>query len=251
VAPTLRTEPVYRPVIGAFLTLFAVLRLRFRITGREHLPAQGGAVLVVSHFGYLEFGFVGAVCWWDHRRLIRFLAVKASFSHRLSGPLMRGMHHIPVDRSAGAAAYDKAVDALRSGELIGIFPEGGVSRSWTLKAFRTGAARMAAAAEVPIVPVVVWGGHRVLTKGRRPRLRDAIGTPISVIFGEPVYPTTSDDPALVTAKLHALMTALLDSAQRDYPEPPGRDPWWLPAHLGGSAPAPPPDVPPVLRSSVR
>lgn len=250
-APTMRTEPVYRPVIGAFLAIFSVLRLRFRVEGREHLPAHGGTVLVISHFGYLEFGLVGAVSWWDHRRLIRFLAVQASFRHRLSGPFMRGMHHIPVDRTAGAAAYDKAVEALRNGELVGVFPEGGVSRSWTLKSFRTGAARMAAAAEVPIVPVVVWGGHRLLTKGRRPRLRDAFRAPISISFGEPVHPTPTDDPAVVTEKLHATMSALLDDAQREYPVPPGRDPWWVPAHLGGTAPPPPPDLPPVLRSSVR
>lgn len=252
-AATLRTEPVYRPVIGGFLLIFKLLRLRFRVEGKEHIPADGGAVLVISHFGYLEFALVGAVSWWEHRRLVRFLAIKEAFTHPASGPLMRGMHHIPVDRKAGAAAYDAAVTALRGGELVGVFPEGGVSRSWTFKPFRTGAARMAAAAEAPIVPVVVWGGHRLLTKGRRPRLREAYRAPISLSFGTPIYPASTDDPVDITARIRAVMTTMLDEAQRTYRAgvEPGTAPWWLPAHLGGSAPPPPPDVPAVARSSVR
>jgi 1-acyl-sn-glycerol-3-phosphate acyltransferase len=253
VAVTFRNEPVYRPVIGGFLAVFRLLRLRFVVQGSENIPASGGAVLASSHLGYLEFALVGSVAWRERRRLLRFLAVKAAFSHRLSGPLMRGMHHIPVDREAGAAAYDAALIALRGGELIGVFPEGGVSRSWTLKSFRTGAARLAAAAEVPIVPVVVWGGHRILTKGRRPHLRDAYRATISITFGEPMIVEPGSDPGAVTEELHASMAALLDAAQRSYPDTPrtAHDRWWLPAHLGGGAPPPAADLPAVIRKSVR
>src|SRR3990170_8054847 len=92
------------------------------------------------------------------------------FTHRLSGPLMRGMHHIPVDRDAGAGSYRNAVEALREGEIVGVFPEATISRSFELKDFKAGAVRMAAEAGVPVLPTVIWGSQRVWTKGHQKRL---------------------------------------------------------------------------------
>lgn len=233
-----RTEPVYRPVIAAFLALFRLLRLRFVVTGEQHLPASGGAVLAISHFGYLEFALLGAPLWWRRRRLVRYLATSAAFDHPLSGPFMRGMHHIPVDRRAGAAAYRAALERLAAGELVGVFPEGRVHPSWTLGEFKNGAARLAAAAGVPLIPVVVWGGHRVLTKGRRPSWRAARKVTVAIDYGSPRRP--GSDATAETAALRAVMSEQLAAVQRRYPDHPrsAADRWWLPAHLGGSAPLP-------------
>ena len=74
------------------------------------------------------------------------MAKKSVFDHRVSGPLMRGMRHIPVDRDAGLASYRQALAALKAGEVVGVFPEATISRSFTIKDLKTGAARMAAAA---------------------------------------------------------------------------------------------------------
>ena len=164
--------------------------------------------------------------------------LNALVAHPVAGPLMRGMRHIPVDRSAGADAYRAAVSALASGELVGVFPEATISRSWCLKGFKTGAVRMAQAAEVPVVPLVIWGSHRVLTKGRPRALRAARGTPITLVVGEPMPMPADADPAVLTAELQARMAALLDEAQRTYPVDAAGAPWWLPRHLGGSAPTP-------------
>ena len=71
---------------------------------------------------------------------------------------------IPVDRRAGAGAYAVAVERLRAGELVAVYPEATISRSFELKEFKTGAARMALEAQVPIIPLIVWGAQRMWTK---------------------------------------------------------------------------------------
>lgn len=232
-------ELVYRPVIGAALAFFRALDLRITVEGAAHIPPSGGAVLACNHVGYLDFVFTGlAAREVSKDRLVRFLAKKEIFDKRLPGALMRGMHHIAVDRDAGAESYRDAVAALRSGEVVGMFPEATISRSFTLKEFKNGAARMAAHAGVPLVPTVVWGTQRLLTKGRPRNLQRHMAVRVHV--GAPLHPAPGDDPAAVTAELKARMASLLDAAQAAYPDVPAgdEDRWWLPAHLGGTAPTP-------------
>ena len=141
---------VYPPVIGVARGLFAALGLKFTFEGIEHIPRTGGAVIASNHVSYLDFTFLGFGALRQHR-YIRFMAKDAVFRHPISGPLMRGMHHIPVDRTAGSAAFKEALTALTSGELVGVFPEATISRSFMLKDFKPGAVRMAAAAGVPLI----------------------------------------------------------------------------------------------------
>ncbi len=228
---------VYPPVILVARACFRVFGLRFIMAGTENVPRTGGAVLASNHVSYLDFIFAG-LAGQDSGRLVRFMAKDATFTHRVSGPLMRGMKHIPVDRSAGSASYRAGLDALRRGEIIGLFPEATISRSFLLKEFKTGAVRMAMRAEVPLVPMVTWGGQRMFTKDHP---RDFTrGRTISISVGEPLRPARADDAEDVTAALRARMTALLDDVQRGYPDVPDgpEDRWWLPQTLGGTAPTP-------------
>ena len=94
-------EIVYPPVIGFAKTMFRVLDLKIQVDGAEHVPSTGGAVLASNHVSYLDFTFVGYGAR-ANGRLVRFMAKESVFRHPVSGPLMRGMHHIPVDRSAGS-----------------------------------------------------------------------------------------------------------------------------------------------------
>src|SRR5690606_39372506 len=96
--------------------------------------------------------------------------------------LMRGMKHIPVDRNQGDAAYAHALNSLRSGEIVGVFPEATISQSFTLKSFKSGAARMAQEAGVPLIPMAVWGTQRLWTKGH-PRNFKRSHTPITIRVG--------------------------------------------------------------------
>lgn len=229
------TDGPYLCVARVATGLFRALDLRIDVVGGEHVPATGGGVVVINHTGFLDFALAGLPFWREQGRFVRFMAKQEVFSHRVTGPLMRAMHHIPVDRAAGAASFRAAVDALRAGELVGVFPEAGISRSFCLKEFKSGASRMARAAGVPLIPVTLWGSQRVWTKGRKPTIRAARHIPISITIGAPLQPSRGrgTDNALLDA-----MSALLDVTRARYPDPPDDDPWWMPAHLGGTAPTP-------------
>jgi 1-acyl-sn-glycerol-3-phosphate acyltransferase len=226
-------EPVYRPVIGFARGVFAALGLRFHVTGEDNVPVTGGGVVAMNHVGYLDFALVGNA-FRPKKRMVRFMAKQEVFDHKVSGPLMRGMKHIPVDREAGADSYLTAVKALRSGELVGVFPEATISQSFELKHFKTGAVRMAQESGVPVIPAVVWGSQRVWTKNRKKDLRR--GTEIRVVIGEPYVPT--GDPQEATDHLKARMQVLLAEARATYGGKPrgAEDTWWIPAAAGGTAP---------------
>jgi 1-acyl-sn-glycerol-3-phosphate acyltransferase len=231
-------EVVYPPVIAVARGVFAALGLKFTLTGTEHIPPTGGAVMAINHVGYLDFTFAGLAAR-PAKRLVRFMAKEEVFRHSISGPLMRGMKHIPVDREAGSASFRAALTALKGGEIVGVFPEATISRSFEIKEFKSGAVRMARSAGVPILPTIVWGSQRVWTKGR-PRHFGYNRTPIHVAVGEPITVPPKGDPDETTALLHERMTALLHQVQAAYPDQPrGEDDrWWLPARLGGTAPTP-------------
>ncbi len=231
-------ERVYPPILTVARSWFRVLDLKLNVEGSEHVPISGGCVLVSTHVSYLDFIFVGLAAD-SSKRLVRFMAKKSVFDHKVSGPLMRGMHHIPVDRKAGAGAYDAALAALRSGEVVGVFPEATISQSFEVKGLKSGAARMALAAGVPIVPVTIWGTQRLWTKGHKRQLTRR-HTPVTVAVGPPVPAAPGDDPLEVTKRISEALTTLLHQAQESYPEQPAgpQDSWWQPVRLGGSAPTP-------------
>lgn len=232
-----KSDPIYSAAVGAGRLLFGILRVKRRVTGAENLPNTGGAVLAITHFGYLDFALVEWVTWLRNRRHVRFLATKRAFDKPAVGFLLRGMRHIEVDMSAGAAAYARAVDALKQGEVLGVFPEGGVSASYTVRELKTGAVRMAAEAGVPVIPIAVWGGHRLMTKKTKSRLVEKFGIPVHVTIGSPITVGPADDAAAVTRELHATLQSFVDSLQHNYPVDGTGQPWH-PAHLGGTAPTP-------------
>jgi 1-acyl-sn-glycerol-3-phosphate acyltransferase len=231
-------ELVYPPVILACKTMFRVLDLKLDVRGTDNIPRSGGAVIACTHVSYLDFIFSGLAALPAGRK-VRFMAKQQVFANKIAGPLMRGMRHIPVDRSAGAASYQAAVAALKAGEVVGVFPEATISRSFTVKAMKSGAVRMAAEAGVPVIPMSVWGSQRLWTKGR-PRNLTQRHVPVLIRTGEPFQPAPDEDLDALTQNLRARMSALLDGLQQEYPDSPrdGEDPWWLPAHLGGTAPTP-------------
>ncbi|MCX4728211.1 lysophospholipid acyltransferase family protein [Streptomyces sp. NPDC090052] len=231
-------ELVYRPVIGAARGLFKALDLKIDTQGSENIPRTGGAVIVSNHIGYLDFIFNGLAAL-PQKRLVRFMAKESVFRHKISGPLMRGMKHIPVDRKQGEAAYRHALTALRSGEIIGVFPEATISESFTLKSFKSGAARLAQDAGVPLIPMALWGTQRLWTKGR-PRNLKRSHIPVTVRVGEPMEAPTDEYAGAITRRVRERMQELLEAAQRAYPVRPknAADTWWIPAHLGGTAPTP-------------
>lgn len=228
-------EPIYSTAIAAGRGLFAFWRLKKSVTGAHNLPDTGGAVLAITHFGYLDFALVEWMTLLHNRRHIRFMAKKGAFDTPVVGWLLRGMRHISVDMKAGADAYANAVTALKSGELVGVFPEAGVSASFTVRELKTGAVRLAAEAGVPIVPIAVWGGHRLLTKNRKISFRSRFGVPVHFAIGASITVGKDADARAVTDSLRATLQKLVDELQQSYPDN-GNGKWWQPVHLGGTAP---------------
>lgn len=230
-------ERLYPRVIGLARRILRLQGITLTMDGVDNLPLSGGALLAINHTGYYDFIFAGAPAWFRGRRLVRFMAKKEVFDAPGAGTLMRWMKHVPVDRFAGAQSIIEAKKHLQSGSLVGIFPEATISRSFELKEFKTGAARIAQEAGVPLIPVTIWGSQRVWTKGGKANL-GWVGLPVWVTVGEPV--NTEGTPAEVTARLKAEMQDLLVKTREKYAAeygPFGDGLEWMPAEMGGTAPA--------------
>ena len=146
-----RPEPLYRAIIIVARTIFLINGYRFTITGDRNVPKRGGAVMAINHTGYIDFVLAGLGARRSNR-WVRFMAKKSIWQHKVAGFFMRGLKHIPVDRHAGGAAFKEAVAKLKEGEVVGVYPEATMSRSFEIKELKSGTARMAQEAGVPILP---------------------------------------------------------------------------------------------------
>ncbi|HEX4470677.1 MAG TPA: lysophospholipid acyltransferase family protein [Nocardioides sp.] len=224
-------ELVYSSIIRMAKLGFRTLGQRIDVTGLEHIPRTGGALLAVNHVGYVDFVYGGVAPDRVGRR-VRFMAKRELFDHRVTGPVMRACGHIEVDRSDGESSLAVAGRHLADGELVGIFPEATISRAFEIKELKTGAVRIAAGTEVPLVPLVLWGTQRMMTKDQPRDL--SRGTAITICVGPPV-PVTGEDPVAETAVLRTTLQGLLAEAIGSYPQH-EEGAWWVPASFGGTAP---------------
>ncbi|CAB4694271.1 unannotated protein [freshwater metagenome] len=226
---------VYPPVIAAIKTFWKILGLQFDFKGEENIPRKNGAILAINHVSYLDFAITGTAAL-PAGRYVRFMAKKEIFENKLAGPLMRGMHHISVDRSSGSASFVAALRALKAGEIIGIFPEGTTSTSFEIKELKSGAVRLAIGSGVPIIPTIIWGSQRIWTKGVKRNLKHN-KFPVAVVFGQPIYYERGADVEHAELHLRETLLTMLRQVQENYPDSHvGQR--WAPARLGGTAPAP-------------
>lgn len=231
-------ELTYASVVWAARALIAARRWPVTFRGLGHLPAQGGAVVASNHISYVDYLFVGLAAY-RRGRPMRFAAKREIFEHPLAGPLLRRTGQLPVDREAGAGeVMARLVASAAAGEVLGMFPEATISTAFVPKRAKIGAARIALQAGVPLIPAAVWGSQRIKTKGAPPHARTfPPGIAVSVAFAPPVD-LSDGDPRAATNRLMGSVGALVGDLQRTYPQQPAGDDdrWWLPAHLGGTAP---------------
>ncbi len=175
------------------LRTISALFYRVRVQGLEHVPARGGALVICNHVSYIDAMILQVAC----PRRVHFLAFADSrqprwirFAHRATGVRMI------LPRRARAAAK-RAVDRLREGELVCIFPEGQINRTGMLMEIRKGFEAVARRAGVPVVPVYLdrrwspmfaFSGQKYFWKQHHHRLP----CPITVNFGPPLAPATAD-----------------------------------------------------------
>lgn len=224
-------EPVYRASEFVSRMFLRLTGSRVTYIGDENVPAEGGCVVAINHTSYIDWALAALAFRRPGGRRVRPMVKVELQQVKIVNFMMKHNKAIAVDRSAGADAYAEAVGRLREGEAVAVFPEGTISRSFELKAFKTGAARMSIEAGVPIVPVIVWGSQRIWTKGL-PRQLGRKKVPITVAIGPPLQPAI--DVSLTNQLLHEAMTSLLYQVQRNYSHPAGEN--WVPHRLGGTAP---------------
>ena len=210
--------------------LVAMNGTKFTFDGLENIPARGGALLAQNHTSYLDWLPPLFAARERGRRM--YFMIKAEMADvKAVDYVIRHARLIPVDRTMGHDAFEVAVKRLREGELIGMHPEATISRSFELREFKSGAARMALYAQVPIVPLIVWGAHRIWPKDHPKKvIRNKV--PITVAAGRPLAPQGGAEHLI--ASVRQAMNALLYRVQEEYPHPEGE--FWVPRRLGGSAP---------------
>ncbi|MDO5032975.1 1-acyl-sn-glycerol-3-phosphate acyltransferase [Corynebacterium sp.] len=226
---------LYRKITTIARAVTLAQGLKFRATGEEYIPATGGAVLVCNHTGYMDFVF-GGFLPYRRKRLVRYLTKAGVFKVPVLGKVMTFLGHVPVDRIDGGESMQQAVRLAKQGELVGVFAEGTISRSFEIRRMRSGAARIAYEADVPIIPIVIFGSQRLWTKGHKKHL-GRTNTPIFIKGLEPMRATGDADAD--TAEIRRRMQEALEGLWADYeaefgPMPAGE--YWVPARKGGGAP---------------
>ncbi len=201
------------PVFWLFLKFVLLgpwLRLMFRpkVTGLEHIPREGGAIIASNHVSFLDGLMLPLVV--PHRRVMYLTKVKY-----IDKPVLRwiltGAGVIPVatdDLGAARNAVTAAAEAVHSGRLVGIFPEGTRSPDGRLHRGKTGVAWVAAASGGPVIPAGITGTDHALPRGSKlPRPH-----PVRIAFGPPIRFAASEDeakdPALNRARTDQVMAAI-------------------------------------------
>ncbi|HSL59920.1 MAG TPA: HAD-IB family hydrolase [Acidimicrobiales bacterium] len=197
---------------------------RFDIDGVERIPAEGAALLVANHRSYLDPLAMG-ITVARRGRPVRFLGKKEVFDAPLVGPVATAMGGIRVERGSGSdQPLEAATAALRAGDLVAILPQGTIPRG---RAFfepelrgRWGAARLAARADVPVIPLGIWGTERAWPRSSRvPEVWNVVHPPtIRVRVGEPVE-LGRTDPDADTKAIMAAIVDLLPPEARERREP--------------------------------
>lgn len=208
--------------IGILKPLLLLLS-RHRWHGAAHIPTTGGVIIAANHISLADPGTMAEFVLFGAGRVPCFLAKSSLFTAFFIGRVLRGARQIPVqrDRAAGGGALDVAVERLRAGACVVIYPEGTVTRDpsrWPMTA-RTGVARLALASGAPVVPVGQWGAHRI-GAGRRPLCQTAAGPPVDLTAWVGRAPT----PAVVrevTARVMLDITGLVAGLRGEEP-PVGR-----------------------------
>ncbi len=158
----------------AILEPVLLLLTKRRWVGGERIPATGGCVLAANHISHLD-PLTFAHFAYAHGRLVRFLAKAEMFKVPVVGAIIRSAEQIPVYRltTDASVAFRAAVAAVEKGECVAVYPEGTITRDadlWPMTG-KTGAARIALASGVPVIPIAQWGAQEILWPySKRPRL---------------------------------------------------------------------------------
>jgi 1-acyl-sn-glycerol-3-phosphate acyltransferase len=190
---------------------------RFKITGDEHIPVQGAAILTCNHVSYVDAVLLMAAS----PRPIYFVMDHRIFKQPLIGYLFKLGKAIPIspraeDPAAYEAAFEAAAKVLRDGDLLAIFPEGGITKDGTLQPFKGGIMKILGNAErdgvtAPVIPMALtnlWGSYfsRIEKDGAMVRpFRRGVFSRVGLNVGAALQPAQ-----VQTDTLHSRVAALLN-----------------------------------------
>jgi putative phosphoserine phosphatase / 1-acylglycerol-3-phosphate O-acyltransferase len=192
---------------------------RIKIEGVEHIPRTGGAIVVANHRSYFDPTIINLVLAKAGRNA-RFLGKKEVFDIPVVGPVSKAFGGIRVDRGTGSnEPLRHAERALRGGEVVGIFPEGTIPRGPAffepeLKG-RWGAAKLAAATGVPVIPMGFWGTEQVWPRSARLPRFDVANPPVVTATVGPPVELTGEDIDEDTTRIMRAISALLPPEARE------------------------------------
>jgi 1-acyl-sn-glycerol-3-phosphate acyltransferase len=207
-------------IVKAILT--PVLRTLFRpkVEGLENVPADGAAILASNHLSFSDSIFLPLMV----PRRITFLAKSDYFTSgglkgRLKAGFFKGVGQLPVDRSGGRAsqaALETGLRVLGEGKLLGIYPEGTRSPDGKLYRGKTGVARMALEAGVPVIPCAMVNTHEIQPPGQvMPKL-----IPVVMRIGKPLdfsrYAGMEDDRFVLRSMTDEIMYELMQLSGQEY-----------------------------------
>ncbi len=199
----------------------------------EKIPATGGCILVLNHISHAD-PLITAHFVWDHGRIPRYLAKSELFQTKFVGRVLASAQQIPVERFSRSAigAYDAAVKAVNDGECLVVYPEGTLTRDpglWPMTG-KSGAARIALATGVPVIPVAHWGAQDVLAPyASKPRLFPRqhitmkVGDPVAIddLRAVPQTPRVVNE---TTERIMTALTVLVSELRGEQPPPTRFDP---------------------------
>lgn len=220
------------PLGAAAVVVRGVLRTvsRHEWRGLENLP-DGGCVIAANHVSWLDPVTLADVLV-AAGPVPRILAKESLFRVPVLGPVLRVMRGVPVSRGTGdaAVALQHAVDAVRAGDRVVIFPDGTLTKDpdgWPMVG-KTGAARLALTTGAPLVPLAQWGPQQLLPRTGRPRFWPR--PTMRVLVGEPLDLSAYQGRPLTQALLREVTELVVDavagllSQLREEPVPPRWDP---------------------------
>jgi 1-acyl-sn-glycerol-3-phosphate acyltransferase len=200
-------------VIGTLLSVF----FRIEVEGEENVPATGGAILASNHQAFCDSLFLPA----STSRRVTFVAKAEYFEQKRTAWFFRAAGQIPMHRGGGAKSQQslgEALDLLKAGGVLGIYPEGTRPPDEHLHRGRTGVARLALAAGCAVVPVALIGTRAVQPVGAR--LMRPFKT-VKVRFGEPInfadrYGDRTGDPMVLRQITDEIMFEIRELSGQEY-----------------------------------
>ena len=187
--PQIEMEPLY----GFFHYLTTVIygmAFRGEVSGQENLPADGAFLIASNHASFIDPPVVGYMV----PRQICFFARKTLWKPGFASWWLDAVGTIPVDRDGGqdVSALKRVLRSLKDNKGLILFPEGTRSPNGLLQAPKAGVGFIVCRSQVPVIPARIFGSFEAFGKGvKLPRL----GTPISVVFGPPIWPQRYDEPS--------------------------------------------------------